>query len=57
MADDWEKARDWLKQKTITRMSAKVPILFSHTKGSFDYVSFRTPIWRKWRLSTSCMHT
>ena len=24
MAKDWEKARDWLKQKSITRMSAKV---------------------------------
>ena len=21
---DWEKARDWLKQETITQMSAKV---------------------------------
>ena len=24
MTQDWEKARDWLKQKSITRMSAKV---------------------------------
>ena len=24
MSQDWEKARDWLKQKSITRMSAKV---------------------------------
>ena len=24
MSEDWEKARDWLKQKTVTRMSAKV---------------------------------
>ena len=24
MGEDWEKARDWLKQKSITRMSAKV---------------------------------
>ena len=24
MAEDWEKARDWLMQKSITRISAKV---------------------------------
>ena len=24
MSEDWEKARDWLKQKSVTRMSAKV---------------------------------
>ena len=24
MAEDWEKARDWLKQEEVTKMSAKV---------------------------------
>ena len=24
VVEDWEKARDWLKQKSLTRISAKV---------------------------------
>ena len=24
MTEDWEKARDWLKQEEVTKMSAKV---------------------------------
>ena len=24
MAEDWERARDWLKQESVTKMSAKV---------------------------------
>ena len=43
MGEDWEKARDWLNQKSVTRMSAKVPILYIHTMDLYDNMSLLEP--------------
>ena len=48
LKEDWEKARDWLANEKVTKMSAKVPTLaeIRNEEGLYNYLKDGTELCR-----------
>lgn len=48
LKEDWEKARDWLANERVTKMSAKVPSLaeIRNEEGLYNYLKDGTELCR-----------